>query len=99
MSGHRCGPGCVGGHSGEQKTVAVSDPSNERREVVYNLPPRNPSFVGRDIQLAAFENGLEERTSTVVQVLHGIGGVGKTTLSTEYAGSGSRCSGRSIRRR
>ncbi|MFI7333924.1 hypothetical protein [Micromonospora aurantiaca (nom. illeg.)] len=45
--------------------MAASDPSNERREVVYNLPPRNPSFVGRDIQLAAFENGLEERTSTV----------------------------------
>ncbi|MFJ8828512.1 FxSxx-COOH system tetratricopeptide repeat protein [Micromonospora aurantiaca] len=73
------------GHSGEQKAVADSDPPNGRREVVYNLPPRNPCFVGRDIQLAAFENGLEERTSTVVQVLHGIGGVGKTTLSTEYA--------------
>ncbi|MFD6663160.1 FxSxx-COOH system tetratricopeptide repeat protein [Micromonospora chalcea] len=68
-----------------QKPATRSVPSSGRREVVNNLPPRNRSFVGRDVQLATFENGLERRTSAVVQVLHGIGGVGKTTLSIEYA--------------
>src|SRR5512135_2113564 len=54
--------------------------------VVWNVPMRNPHFVGRAELLAGLRRRLRagERT-LVVQALYGLGGVGKTQLPIEYA--------------
>ncbi|MCC8248546.1 FxSxx-COOH system tetratricopeptide repeat protein [Saccharothrix luteola] len=51
---------------------------------VWNLPPRNPNFTGREDVLARIHEGLS--TSVVsVHSLHGLGGVGKSQTAIEYA--------------
>jgi tetratricopeptide (TPR) repeat protein len=54
---------------------------------VWNIPyQRNPTFTGRQQELAALGAALEPGgTAAVTQVLQGAGGVGKTTLAVEYA--------------
>ncbi len=54
---------------------------------VWNLPfQRNPTFTGRQQELAALAAALEPGgAAAVTQVLQGAGGVGKTTLAVEYA--------------
>jgi len=52
---------------------------------VWNVPARNPGFTGRDGLLAAVRERLLTGGAAVVQVLHGMGGVGKTQLAAEYA--------------
>jgi tetratricopeptide (TPR) repeat protein len=52
---------------------------------VQNLPPRNPSFTGREGFLAALRRELTGGRRAWVQALHGLGGVGKTQLAIEYA--------------
>jgi hypothetical protein len=49
---------------------------------VWNLPPRNSDFVGRDALLAWLHERLR---SGGAAVLHGLGGVGKTQVAIEYA--------------
>ena len=52
-----------------------------------NVPPRNLDFTGRDELLAALEERLRTQSVTAVlpQALHGMGGVGKSQIATEYA--------------
>jgi DNA-binding SARP family transcriptional activator len=53
---------------------------------VWNVPPRNPHFTGRDALLVEMHRGLGSGGGAlVVQALHGLGGVGKTHLAIEYA--------------
>ncbi|MFI1990854.1 BTAD domain-containing putative transcriptional regulator [Actinoplanes sp. NPDC020271] len=50
------------------------------------LPPALPAFVGRAEELAALTGRLaESRTSPMIVALHGVGGVGKSTLATQFA--------------
>ena len=50
-----------------------------------DVPARNPGFTGRDGMLAQVREALLGGNRAVVQALHGMGGVGKTQLATEYA--------------
>ncbi len=56
---------------------------------IWNVPsPRNPLFTGRDKLLAQLANALSAGQATAfsqVQVISGLGGVGKTQLAIEYA--------------
>lgn len=52
---------------------------------VWNVGPRNPSFVGREAMLKHLWERLRMGGRAVVQALHGAGGVGKTQVAIEYA--------------
>ncbi len=49
------------------------------------VPFRNVAFTGRDAMVVRLREGLSSTGQSVVQALHGMGGVGKTQLATEYA--------------
>ncbi len=52
---------------------------------VWGIPARPARFTGRDDQLAQLRAALTADTPAVVQAVHSMGGVGKTTLALEYA--------------
>ncbi|MFE9352712.1 tetratricopeptide repeat protein [Streptomyces olivaceoviridis] len=56
-----------------------------------NIPERPRLFVGRRGELASLESGAAGG-GTVVQVLHGLGGVGKSTLAAHWAADHARYS-------
>lgn len=52
--------------------------------VIWNVPARSPSFVGRDAMLDALRERLAGGGMVALEALHGMGGVGKTQLAIEY---------------
>ncbi|WP_181774521.1 FxSxx-COOH system tetratricopeptide repeat protein [Amycolatopsis pittospori] len=53
--------------------------------VFGNVPPRNPNFTGRDELLDQLTRRLNSGTTAVLpSALHGLGGIGKTQMATEY---------------
>jgi hypothetical protein len=52
---------------------------------VWNAPPRNPHFTGRDAELGRLGRGLAGGSTVTVHSVRGMGGVGKTQLAAEYA--------------
>jgi tetratricopeptide (TPR) repeat protein len=57
------------------------------------VPSRNPHFTGRADDLAALEGGLGADATVTVHSVHGMGGVGKSQLATEYAHAHARDGG------
>lgn len=56
------------------------------RPAVHALPPRDPAFTGRGRLLDRLRDRFTARPAAVpVQVLYGMGGVGKSQTATEYA--------------
>lgn len=50
-----------------------------------NIPPRNPNFTGRAELLEQLAKRLNSGTTAVLpSALHGLGGIGKTQMATEY---------------
>jgi hypothetical protein len=45
---------------------------------------RRRTFVGRDAELTRFDDALRGRSSRRVFLLHGVGGIGKSTLLGEF---------------
>ena len=52
---------------------------------VWNIPGRFVAFVGRDAFLGELRAALGSGGRAVVQAVHGMGGVGKTTAAVEYS--------------
>jgi tetratricopeptide (TPR) repeat protein len=48
------------------------------------IPARNPNFSGRATELEALASNLDSSQSPHIQVISGMGGIGKTELATEY---------------
>jgi hypothetical protein len=52
---------------------------------VWKVPARNPNFTGRGPDLEQLAGALAGGAAVTVHSVHGMGGVGKTRLATEYA--------------
>ncbi|MEM7030386.1 MAG: FxSxx-COOH system tetratricopeptide repeat protein, partial [Chloroflexota bacterium] len=54
---------------------------------IWNVPyDRNINFTGREIYLRQLEKQFNDRqATTLIQTIHGLGGVGKTQIAVEYA--------------
>jgi hypothetical protein len=58
---------------------------DSQQSPVRNLPMRNKGFTGRETLLATLRDRINGSDQAAVQVLCGMGGVGKTQLAIEYA--------------
>ncbi|MFG2723587.1 tetratricopeptide repeat protein [Streptomyces canus] len=54
-------------------------------EGMVNLPDDTTLFVGRELELARLDEAFTESGGVVVQAVHGLGGIGKSTLAAHWA--------------
>ncbi|GAA2625195.1 FxSxx-COOH system tetratricopeptide repeat protein [Paractinoplanes durhamensis] len=77
------------GYPGPAAPTAINALLQPEGEVAVwgNLPPRNGDFTGREELLDVLDRHLRRQHVTAVlpQALHGMGGVGKSQIATEYA--------------
>lgn len=52
---------------------------------IWQMPPRNPNFIGRNDELGQIRTGFAGGHVVAVQALRGMGGIGKTHTAIEYA--------------
>lgn len=53
---------------------------------IWNIPhQQNPNFIGRDSLLDQIHRTLTSENAAALTAIHGLGGVGKTQLASEYA--------------
>ncbi|MGW7406651.1 FxSxx-COOH system tetratricopeptide repeat protein [Streptomyces sp. NPDC054833] len=64
---------------------ALKSPSKVKAPRDCSNVPRPHGFVGRERQLAALDAAFATSGEVVVQALHGLGGVGKSTLAAHWA--------------
>jgi tetratricopeptide (TPR) repeat protein len=69
-----------GGRKGRME--AISRPSH--RIWSNEIPSRKPNFTGRAAELGQLRDNLISREPPNVQVISGMGGIGKTEIATEY---------------
>lgn len=69
----------------EVRVPAARSSGSRPRPATYRLPPRNTNFAGRDATLRELRQRLTSGNGGAMQVVHGLGGVGKTQLAIEYA--------------
>lgn len=67
-------------------TVPRERPGEDIPTIWGNVPPRNPNFTGREQFLDELHQRLAAGGTTAVlpAALHGMGGIGKTQIATEY---------------
>lgn len=56
-----------------------------QRPLIWRVPPRNRNFIGRDQEIELLRERTLAQSVPVVQVLHGLGGVGKSQIAKEFA--------------
>ncbi|MFC8347353.1 FxSxx-COOH system tetratricopeptide repeat protein [Streptomyces sp. NPDC057280] len=66
-------------------SMAPRLPSAVQVPRAWNVRRRNPDFVGREDVLRHVREALLEDSRPAIQVLHGLGGVGKSQIAVEYA--------------
>ncbi|HEY1626800.1 MAG TPA: FxSxx-COOH system tetratricopeptide repeat protein [Streptosporangiaceae bacterium] len=69
---------------GEIKRWMETTPQPSRRIWSSEIPPRNQNFTGRAAVLENICDNLDSREPPRVQVISGMGGIGKTEIATEY---------------
>src|SRR5208337_3603801 len=66
------------------KDWADATPRQSQRIWSSEIPPRNVHFTGRVSELELMHDNLNSQQTPHVQVIVGLGGIGKTELATEY---------------
>ena len=77
------GSASVAGIGGNKNWAATAPPQSQR---IWSseIPPRNFHFTGRASELELMRDSFDSQQTPRVQVIVGMGGIGKTELATEY---------------
>jgi tetratricopeptide (TPR) repeat protein len=71
-------------HDETKRWTEAAPPQPSRRIWSNEIPPRNPTFTGRTPVLEQMSDNLNSHQPPRVQVISGMGGIGKTEIATEY---------------